>query len=58
MAVLHAVLGSSDGEVVGLLTSGQNLWDNTKGYAFVTPIEDVFGDIIECTRYWRGSSSS
>ena len=44
-----AAVFDSEGRVVGLLTRGQKAWRDAKGYAFVTPIEDVFKDIIDST---------
>lgn len=44
-----AAVFDSEGRVVGLLTRGQKAWRDNKGYAFVTPIEDVFEDIIDST---------
>ncbi|KAJ4135903.1 hypothetical protein NW768_003505 [Fusarium equiseti] len=44
-----AAVFDSEGRVVGLLTRGQRAWKDDKGYGFVTPIEDVFADIIDST---------
>ncbi|KAF5022747.1 hypothetical protein F66182_5162 [Fusarium sp. NRRL 66182] len=45
-----AVVVGKQGEVVGLLTAGQKPQNNSTGYVFVTPIEDIFSDMVRHSR--------